>query len=157
MSQNFVDNISSNFSGFKVTHRRYSASLVRIQSVNFLHVSRQSLETRSTQCKGRCTTLQCIVDHYHHDKTSTFTHSRLRGASTFFLISFSTTTFFNASGFVEATNCSKQKVVIVLHLKKRGCICVKLISLNTFEGKIYIMLMIIRLPTKARCAMAPKV
>ena len=130
---------------------------MRIQSVNFLHVSRQSLETISTQCKGRCSTLQCIVDHYHHDKTSTFTHSRLRGASTCFLISFTTITFFNASGFVEATNRSKQKVMIALHLKKCGCICVKLISLNTFEGKIYIMLMIIRLPTKARCSMAPKV
>ena len=91
------------------------------------------------------------------DKISTSTHSRLRGASTCFLISFTTITFFNASGFVEATSCSKQKVMVALHLKKCGCFCVKLISLNTFEGKIYIMLIIIRLPTKARCAMAPKV
>ena len=98
------------------------------------------------------------VDHYHHDKISTSTYSRLRGASTCFLISFTTITFFNASGLVEATSCSKQKVMVALHLKKGGFfLFVKLVSLNTFEGKIYLMLKIVRLPTKARCAMAPRV
>ena len=143
------------------------------------------------------------------DKVCTSTHSRLRGASTCFLISFTTITFFNASGFVEATSCSKQKVMVALLLKKWGCFFVKLVSLKSFEGTIYrvvfmtgppqkcqtlrkfwhlglfrgllwfimgfimqsntfkggpakkntlyIMLIIIRLPTKARCAMAPKV
>ena len=76
------------------------------------------------------------------DKISTSTHSRLRGASTCFLISFTTITFFNASGFVEATSCSKQKVMVALHLQKCGCFFVELTSLNTFQGKISIMLII---------------